>query len=211
MMEGSVSRLRLPCTHQTSRTQTFDNHAYEGHSLRRGFLCKRGYREDRLHQSQRLHKSLRCGGRNYRSSGDAGRLGSNRCGFLNVLKAFCSTGRPDHGVPCAVRHLDVRAGERQDNRSNHSRRTPSKTFYVSHTNAAAGGKKPRQPRRDKYQFQVWNSVANIKNIFAPAVTGMHHHHHHHHIFNINASILLYLYLLSSFMPQYTDVWRLSQT
>lgn len=101
-------------THQTSRTQTFDHHAYKCYSLCCGFLCKWGHREDRLHQSKQLETSLECAGRNYRSSRDASCLSSNWCGFLDVLKSFCSAGRPDHGVPCAVCHLDVRAGERQD-------------------------------------------------------------------------------------------------
>lgn len=50
-------------------------------------------------------------GRNYRSSGDAGRLSSNGGGFLDVPEAFCSTGRPDHRGALTVCHLDVRAGE----------------------------------------------------------------------------------------------------
>lgn len=58
------------------------------------------------------------GRRDYRGGGDPSRLGGDGRGFLDVLKAFCPTGRPDHGGPGAVGHLDVCAGPRQDNQSN---------------------------------------------------------------------------------------------
>lgn len=70
--------------------------------------------------------SQNCDGRNYRSSWDASHLSSNGGGFLDVLEAFCSTGRPDHRGALTVCHMDVRAGEWRDNRWNLSIWNPSK-------------------------------------------------------------------------------------